>query len=360
MAMQTGKSKLLEKYGENIVKAAEVNRLADVRHSDMGLPAGIDNGIAQLTDCRVTEIKPGKENAGQLVFYAAAIVLEPVMFNGVKVAGLRTQISEPLYDTPNRKDRKNQADHIGWVQNIMKLLGADPKDLGAKDIENTMLALEQAKPYLRFRTWKGAKQTTGPYKDKEPMVNHVWDSLDDYAPSKNGQVVAVQDNSGSDPEPEVAASTINEVTADEADAGEAFSEFTPSEEEVAELLVRAMDKDGAAHDRLKELAISAGYEDYEVDAADSWGTVAEMIRSPKSSEDGEGKDTADVDADFEPEKDVACHYRPIDPKTKVPVPVPINVVVQAVQKRTRTVDLKSLDNPRLKYEKVSWDRLTPA
>lgn len=187
------------------------------------LPAGIENGIAQLVDMHFVQVKEGKQNAGSWMFYAAGAVFEPKDHNGAPTEGLRTQISEPMFDTPTRS-RKTVQDHLDYVYRVLRTFGVDTAELDFDDLEGQMAALVEAGPYFRFRTWAGQKtevaqvngrwsltqdgkvvpgktypsqqaaQAANPFAGREPMVNHSWGQMVNYEASSSS---GTQDDTGS-------------------------------------------------------------------------------------------------------------------------------------------------------------------
>lgn len=354
MPRQSGRSVLIEKLGDKLRKAAEVHRMDDVDYGNMDLPAGIEGGVAQLTDCRFMPIKAGKINAGQLMFYAAGIVKAPNEHGGVPIEGLRTSITEPLYNTPQRGEgRKTLADHVGRVQNYLKMLGADPDDLTADKLESTAAALSEAKPHFRFRTWKGSKQTSGPYKDQEPRVNHQWSGVCDF--SANGEAEAVIDE------------TDEEAETEETESAETGAEESAKVGEFAidELTEQADADDEEAQAKLREIAVEAGVTEAKIDGAKNWAAVAKFIEAAREEGEDETADKSDEDSEDEEEEEAAAvpakgevyGYRPKDPKTKKLVKKPIECKVVSVDKEAATCTLKNLDNVKIVYEDVPFDKL---
>lgn len=186
MPSGTGKSNLLSSIAGDLNKAHQQFKGAPTEYDTGGsLPAGIDNGVAQLVDMKFDLYKSG-DNKGKPFFSASGVVVSPTHVGGQKIEGRRTYIREPLCATPN-KSRKTFADHWGWIRNeISKFLGdgeIDKLKNPAEEIENVIIpALLKQKPYFQFRTWKGTKQTTGPYAGKEPLTNEVWNGKVEYNP----------------------------------------------------------------------------------------------------------------------------------------------------------------------------------
>lgn len=322
-------SGLAQKLGRKLEEAVLLHRKDEtVYDTGGGLPAGIEGGIAQLVDCKFSQIAPGKQNAGQYVFYAAGVVLEPKEFQGQMIEGLRTQITEPLFETPGRS-RVTIEDHVRWILNEMRKLGVDTSGATADDLEALATALKEQKPYFRFRTWKGAKATDGPYKDREPRVQHVWNGVCNYVKEGPLEAGAVQDNTeevGNDDEPSLDS-----------------------------LVASAEDGDEFAQDQLRQMAMEAGITEDEVDAATDWETVRDMIVSAQRSgagDEGPGDEEEEEDEEEDeesiPVKGDIVYYKP--PKSKKVLECEITAVFEG----KRVVNLKSSEDGRI-YKGVSWD-----
>src|SRR5690606_15846435 len=88
-----------------------------------------------------------------------------------------TRIMEPLCDTLDRqgeKSRKTLDEHLEWVVNTLKLLVGEEAIDDCETLEEAIDVVNQLSPHFKFRTWKGDKPKSGPYKDREPQVQHVW------------------------------------------------------------------------------------------------------------------------------------------------------------------------------------------
>lgn len=180
-----------------VLKQSGVGKAFDKRKADEtkfpgggDLPAGIEGGVAQLVAAKLDIHKDGT-NKGKVYMYLAGVVQSPEFHEGQKVQGRRTNKTIGLYDKPGGKSQEEQ---VATALNEMRKLGVDTKTLQLDDWETALLALEQAAPYFLFRTWKGPKQTTGPFKDREPQVQQDWKGkIDNYVP---GETVVVDDHSG--------------------------------------------------------------------------------------------------------------------------------------------------------------------
>jgi hypothetical protein len=87
MPGQKGKSGFLAKHGDRMRKAFDAHKGDETEYSSFGdLPAGVE-GVAQLVECRLTQVKEGKKNAGEWLFYAAGAVKQPAEFEGQRLFG---------------------------------------------------------------------------------------------------------------------------------------------------------------------------------------------------------------------------------------------------------------------------------
>lgn len=335
-----GKSTLLSKLGDRGRKAHEAHKADPTEYGNAELPAGIEGGIAQLIDCKFDTVKPGKKNAGAYYFYAAASVILPKEHGGIPIEGQRTSIMEMLCDTPESKGRKTIEEHLAWVYNELRKLGVDTSAMSLEDLEPTATALKEAQPHLRFRTWKGDPTPEYP----NPRVNHVWLGAIEFN-DDSGAAPGVEDNSGSSP-PAASANGTSTATDD-----------------LGKLATLADKGDKAAMKKLKELAIEAGAEEEVIDNAANWGEVKEMIENPAGGgkEGGSEAPTEEAPAEGEwtPAVEEVYKYAPMNPKTKKAGKA-IEVEVTAVDEAKKTVDLAQLDNKKITYKKVPFDKLESA
>lgn len=371
MAKQTAQvSGLLKKKLGDAGRKALLNHKEDeTTYGMMDLPAGIEGGVAQLVDCRFSEYENG-ENKGKLFFYAAGIVVEPTEFTDkdgktTKVAGMRTSIMEPLHDTPQRQSRPTLDDHVQWVLNELRKLGAETAELEDLDnLEAVAAALKDAKPFFNFRTWVGQATPAFP----NPRVNSQWiKAVEDYGVAEDSTDVV--DESGEVEEPAKPAAKTPPPTKPATPAKPAAKAPPKKEPEpepepelsVEKLVADATEGDENAQAKLKELAMAAGSSEEDVDNAADWNAVGELISATSESEPA-------TEDEWKPGLTDIYKYQVIDPKTKKPVvdaktkkPKPhAEVEVIEVDEDKRTVDLKSVDNPKLSWKGVSWDALESA
>ncbi|MCK9568796.1 hypothetical protein M0R72_07640 [Candidatus Pacearchaeota archaeon] len=378
MPSQTSKSSLVTKLGSKLAKAVEKHAEDKTEYDVSGnLPGGIEGGIAKLVDCKFVEIAPGKTNAGEILFYAAATVVRPVEVGGQLIKGLRTQINEPLFDTPTRA-RKTFDEHVEEVMNRLRILkGVKPGqtlEIGVDDLESLAAEVKEEAPYIRFRTWAGSKQTLvnrngkffvvggktemGPYKsedaaraankyiDREPMVSHYWGEVVDFVPEEGDEVV---DESGDAEEVEEEAEEVEEAeeaSEDESEDEEEASEGDAEADELDELATQADDGDKDAVKQLKAKAIAAGISKEAMADAENWAAVVEMMRASsdeeeeteeEADEEEEGEDEEDAD----PEKGDVVNFKP--PKAKKAV----EAEVLLINAKKQTANVRTVDDRKV-------------
>lgn len=296
MAKQSSKGSLLSKLGAKLRKAVDSHKDDETKISSGGdLPKDVI-GIAQLVECKFGQYENG-DNKGEYFFYAAGVVKTPATFNGMPIKGMRTQIGpEPMCDT-DRGSRKSLDEHVAWVMNEMRKLGAETADLDDGDLESLAAALKEAKPHFKFRTWQG--QATKQYPN--PRVNHSWEGImEDFESDEDDPVVDETDDD--EEEEEVEEEEVEEEEAEEEESEEEESE----EEEEAE------------------------------------------------EEEEEAEEEEEEEDDWEPGKGEIYKYKP--PKAKKHA----EVEVLAVFKAKKTVKLKNIDDGKSIYPSVAWDELESA
>lgn len=351
MPKQTAKSSLSGKLGQKLHESHEKHKSDDTNFGNIDLPAGINGGVAQLVDCRFSEYEKG-DFKGQFFFYAAGVVVSPKTVNGVRIEGLRTSIMEPMCDTPDRT-RASFDEHNAWVLNELRKLGVNTSEMGPDDYEPVAAALKEAKPYFRFHTWKGEKQTTGPFAGKEPRVQHQWQGATEYNPEEDGDAGAVVDDTTA-AEPEKPAATKPATTTKPAGGKTPPKKPEPPKEEPAseevDLAALAEAADGGDNDaalKLTALAEAAGMKTEDVEGAENWAAVATAIAG-----DGDnGAAAGDEASEFKPDKSDVYRYKP--PRAKKAV----ECEVLTVNEEKKTVNLRDLDTKAL-YKNVPFDQLS--
>lgn len=281
---------LVAKLGMKARQAVEAHKNDEMKLSGGGdLPAGIENGVAQLVTCKFGVYEKG-DMKGEYYFMASGIVVSPktlrVDGNVIPVGGLRTTIGpEPICETPNRS-RKTIEDHIAWVMNEMRKLGVDTSELSADDLEATAAALEEQGPHFRFRTWAGE-----PTKDyPNPRTNHDWrGTVEDF-------------NADDVPESEDEELIDNTEEAEDTEEAEEVEETEAVEEETDWLEVaKAADKDDEeSATMLQEKALEVGIKQSVIDKTPKWSVIAKMIieklGASEETEAEEAEEAVDYDA----------------------------------------------------------------
>lgn len=352
MAMNKSKSSLAGKLGAKGAKAFDQHK-SDETEFDAGgrLPAGIENGIAQLSTCKFGVYEKG-DNKGEYFFMAAGIVTEPKVQDGIPIEGLRTQIGpEPICDTPKASKKKMMADHWAWVLNELRKLGLETEGLTIEEIESAVAELEKDAPFFRFRTWKGQASKQYP----NPRLNEVW-----------GGVVEHEDKEEDDTE---------EAEADEEAEEEATDELP---EDLLELGAIADDPEHPLEDEagIKLTALAKPHK-INVKTAKNWLAVAKALAKLEEA-DVEDEDEPDDDAaeeedeaeegeeaeeetedeeaaeEFVPEVEQCFKYKPKGMKKAV------DVEVMSVQAKAKTVTLKNMGDGKTLYPKVAWTALEDA
>lgn len=319
MAKRTKRSGLLGKNADRLRRAHEEHKGDDTSFgAGEDLPAGINGGVAKLVDCKFDVYARG-DNEGEYYFYAAGVVVQPTIHEGVNIEGLRTSIMEPMCDTPNRS-RETVEEHHSWVLNEIRKLGIATDEIGIDDLEATAKALKESGLHFRFRTWQG--EATEQYPN--PRVNHQWRGICEYEEEEDGGMAEA--TKGKEPEPED-TNTEDDV---------------PFEDETNEAL--ADKADGGDEEAQEELAKRAREVGVDPDKPANWRDVATAIAETS-------EDPADAgDKDSEPVKGETYLYKP--PKKRKEVKCEVTAVFAGKE----TCNLQNLDTKQ-GYKSVPWGKL---
>jgi hypothetical protein len=351
MAKQVATNGLAGKLGNKLDQAVEAHKNDEVKLPGGGsLPEGIENGIARLVDCRFSQYKEG-DNKGEWFFLAAGVMVEPKYLGNIPIEGMRTQIMEPIMETPNRS-RKTVEEHIAWVMNEMRKLGMDTTNLSGDQLEAAAEALKEAQPYFMLRTWKGEATEQFP----NPRVNETWvKAIDNYEPKVSDDVV---DNSGpsqyapkdeTKPAPATKPAT---TTAKAATKPKAAPATAPKVEEpsLAQLGEDADGGDVEAATKLAELAKPLGVD---TDAYATWTEVAELLMAQGEGDDGSSDDgsAATGAGDVQPPKVGEVYYYVPEGEDK-----PVEVEVTAVFDGKKAANIRNLTTKEL-YRGKPWTEL---
>jgi hypothetical protein len=351
MPAATAKSKLLSKIGPNadaIVKkhANDETKVGGFQNLPVGLKA-----VCKLMTCKFVELdkdtkiknSKGQPAVGEFQFRAQAVIVEPEVFDKMKVKGRQVWLFEPVFDTKKGDDTIfSQEDHIANILNEMRKLGGDEytKDCGANDLEALAKGLEELKPHFHFSTSLREGRTVAGKK----MPDGVWENwngcagLEDYV-GPDGTATGTEDSTGGETPPD------DEPPADD----------TSDPVDIDAMVAAAESGEDENSEKLKEYAATLGIDGDTIDNADSWDAVKEMLTNGAS---GSPEDTVQ---EFEPEKGVPVKYAPPDLKDKTGKKrlKPVDCDVTAVNKTKKTADLKNLSNKAL-YKNVPWAELEAA
>ena len=314
---------LMAALGKKGQSALAAHKNDETRFSIGGdLPEGIDGGIAQLVECKFDTYKKGT-NEGEYYFLAAGVVKEPSMVGTIPCRGLRTQIMEPVCDTPGRS-RETVDEHFEWILNELRKLGVETSAIDGDSIESVAKALKEEQPHFRFRTWKGESSVDFP----NPRVQHTWNGSCEYSePEEYDEVV---DETEEEPEEE---------------AEEEESEATEEEENTLQSL--GEEADSGDEDAILQLTNRAEEAGFDPNEYETWADLAEAIEDGSTEEDGEEDGEEEIIA---PEKGSVYGYRP--PKSKKDIDCEVTAVFAGKQ----TCNLKNLDSG-LSYKQVAWNKL---
>lgn len=345
MAKAISQSKLLAKLGEAGKKGFTAHKGDETTFSGGGdLPAGIEGGVARLSECGFKQIAAGKQNAGEFMFWAVGIVVAPKTFQGLHVEGGRTTVMETMCATPKAQGRKTVEEHLAWVLNELRKLGVDTTGMELTDLESTCKALAESQPYFKFRTWKGEPTKAYP----NPRTNHQWGGvIENYEPSEGGAEAAVEDGTAGEGE----------------EAGEAAEGEEGGEEGVdyAALGEAADGGDQEAAATLTDAAKEAGWTDDNLSSVSSWSEVATALAEGAGPPEGGDEGAEAGGEEWEPEKGQVYKFKPQvkGPGGKmVAGKKEVECEVTAVDKAKKTVALKSMaDGGKTKYPGVKWDSL---
>ena len=358
MAEHSGESPLAKILGDAGRKAHEAHKNDETQFGMISLPAGISGGVAQLTKAYWARYKEGTKLAGKPYVRLEFRAVLPREHGGVPVAGQIVSQMISLCDTPDRQIKVSDKvsrprtfkDNYADFLNELRKLGVDTSRTTFETIESTLVALQSMnpKPYTRFSTRGWTPPKTPQNQNPKEMVFTQLDGLCDF--SDNGEYAAskTEDASGeTDRKSEQKQEPFNEF-ADGSQSQELEESPTGLSDDPRELASQAADNEDAQN-KLRNLALAAGHSEEEVDGADSWEQVAEMITASAAPPAEEEKK--------DPSKGEIYFFRPVDAKTGKPVKRVVEAEVTVVDKKSKTVTLKDIVNPKLTYSKVAWDAL---
>ena len=284
----SGVAAKLAKHG--VSKVHEAHKGDEVKIGQGGdIPAGIEGGIAQLSECKFDEFKTG-DNTGELYFFAAGIILEPTVFfnpvtkQKINLKGERTQVGPiPLCETKAKSTGNVTSfeQHYEHMLNELRKLGVDTTTISENDLEATAAALKDAAPIFKFRTWAGKPTTEFP----NPRTNHDWRGLaTDYTGETSGETAVddagVPDDGASEPQESDAAPDWDTLAAEADDADNADAK--------------------AAQEAINAAALAAGVDQKTINGADSWTAVVALFNGQTPDDAAEeAKEAGEGEVDYD-------------------------------------------------------------
>jgi hypothetical protein len=247
----------------------------------------------------------------------------------------------PLCDTGKGDKVVSAEQHLSEALNELRKIGGDEctAELESEDdLKQLLDQLIQAAPQFKFGT--NTPDPTAEY--PEPRTFERWYGSKGL---ENGEA----------PEPGAG------VTASGDAEGGGKTEASDPNAEIMDLGAAADDGDNPDRDdaqtKLEELAKEAGVPEKVVKGADSWVDVAKMIleKTAGGGEETETETAADAPANTGPVKGKVYYFKPIGKDKKPGKKVECEVI--AVDEKANTVDLKNLDDKKVIYRKVSFDKL---
>lgn len=372
MPAQNAKSGLAAKYGAKLDQAVAKHAEDNTDYGQQGLPGGIRDGIAKLVECTFGIVGPGKQNAGEYYFRAAGVVVSPRSVqtpNGeVVVEGRQTSIMEMVCDTKTQKgDVTTQEQHVSNILNEMRKLGADTTGMTGADLESLAAALKESQPYFKFATRESKPTPEYP----NPRVFEQWfgtQGLEDYVPPEDTET-----KDGSDavpvktPPPPAAkpapaakspppSSKSPVKTAAPAPEPEPINPETVDQGDLDSLAQRADGGDTDAAATLTEMASKAGIPDDDVTSAGSWSEIAERLKTGEGGEGAAEEAAAEEAVPEIPKKGEIWGYRAVG-KDKKPAKKASDFEITHVDETKKTVNLKSLDDPKVIFKGIPFDKL---
>lgn len=363
---KAAKSKIIDKLKKKGLDKAHKTHKADetVIQGSLNLPAGIENGIAELIEAGLFEhTDKDKGPTGEAYARLSGIVKQPKKFDGFKCEGKRVSVFIPLYDTPNSQKKPKFEDHYADLLNELRKFGIDTEELDPDDLEETLAELVEEGPHFRFRTWGGE-----PYidpktkKERTGRVNEVFLGIEeDYEEEEDPDAGVTEEE---DEEVEV------EEEEDEEEEPKAKAKSKASPKKSAKK--PPVEEEEEEEDEDEETGVSVGDtgtapydgEDFSVvvdkiegdtltvhnaeDKQDVWDVdVSEFVPDEGEAEEEEEEEEEAEEAEeaAPPEEGEMRMYDGVE------------VIVDKVYPRKKTADVTDADNDDV-YEGVSWDELT--
>ena len=359
MPAQKATNSLVKLLGAKGQKAHESHKADETKYGIIQLPAGINNGKAQLKTVKWDTYKDG-DLKGQPYIQFRGIAISPDMHNGVQVSGQGVMLMYPLCDTPKRKLNKVPGTFEGWygeVLNEFRKLGVDTSETSFDDIEAIIAGLNESQPFFNFSTrgWTPAKTKENP--NPSEMVFVQYDGLSEEEPQEVDPNEDVQD----------------QQTETSGDGTEPPTEEVASAEEPEDLNALAVIADDpkakdtvkdAAQAKIQEAANSVGISQDDQNKTATWTELVAMIAAAASGKDQtiepEPEPEPEPAKEWAPEKGMVdvkwqpmANGKPAVGKDKKPLK-PVQCEITAVYSKNKTCDLKRLDT-KAAVKGVKWN-----
>lgn len=374
MAVQKSTSGLAKKLGPALDQAVKAHAKDDTTYGIIDLPGGISNGVARVQKCyfkefdKTTNMKKadGSSAAGEYFFRCEGMVVRPLFVltpgGEVPVKGLTTSVMIPLCDTKSTTGNETTLDqNLAKILNVMRQLAGPEYTEGASagDLESLAAGIEEARPYFWFST---SESNPKPGSNQKPRVFENWHGnkgLEDF--QEEDPTLQMKDRSGDGAGGKTTQTAVGgkqppkqppttTTTADDDNKGN-DNEFDPANmslEELVELASSDADSAQVAKDRLEELAVEQGWTKDDVENAESWAAVADMVNNPKQDE------TA---VEFVPEKGKTAKFSPPDVKNKGKFLSERDVQVVSVDTKKKLATVKDIAAKK-EYKDVAWSDLS--
>lgn len=358
MAAQTTTSGLAKRFGGRLDAVITKHAHDETEYGFQRLPAGINNGVAQVTKCYFDTYKKGEGLIGEYYLRCEAVVVSPIMLrlpdgSEMRVAGLTTSIMRPLCQIKRGNgDIVSQDESVAEVMNELRKLGGDTSGIkDANGLESLASAIAKARPFTRFDT---SVREPRPNTQDKPGTWENWrgsQGLEDFSPPTNLPAgMGVDDQSAT-------SETQDAPSSEQADAVDH-----------AQLVALAIGGDKDAQDKLVSIAEETGGEMKEkFDAIESWeadGAKAALYDAfglEAEPEETTEEVTEEVveEADDSPKVGEMRKYKPMVKDAKgmlVRAKVAVQVQIVEVDKLKRTAKVKMLKDKKV-INGVSWDGL---
>lgn len=329
------------------------------------LPAGINNGIAQLNYVGFSTIQDG-DNKGEYRFEVRGVNKKPLKFNDQPLTGKPVNLRVDLVPTKGGKEGgrtwtgKTVNDKAKQMQDILKLLRGDNLEDtdDYDDLTEIIDELNEEKPFFAYRTWAYEATKLRP----NPRTNvDITGRVNDFEEEDDETVVIEEEDDEEEEEEEETEETEEEESEESEEAEEEESEEEEEEEEEADW--KALGIKGDKGDKKARAALTEKAGELELDPEDypTWKKLAAAILEKASEDDSGGEEEAEEEEEeeteeeesSEPTKGDVMRYKP--PKARKP----IDVEVVKVTAKTKKASVKSLDSGKL-YKDVPFADLTSA